>query len=71
MEKLRKAVVAFFVFNCLSLAVFACAGSVTINGTSCGYTTETAGYCFYSCPNGGQYSEPKKKTEIEEVPSGT
>ncbi len=65
MEKLRKVIVAFFVFNCLSIAVFACASSVTINGASCPLATETPNYCFYSCPNGGQYSEPKKKGESE------
>ncbi len=68
MEKLRKATVAFFVFNCLSIAVFACNTSVNVDGVSCPLSSQNATSCTYTCPNqGGTFTKPKaREFEMEQ-----
>jgi uncharacterized membrane protein len=51
MKKLRNIAIGFFLVNCLSLVVFACAGGVTYNGQYCSFTGGLNGYCRYLCPD--------------------
>lgn len=63
MKKIKTILVAFAMFNCLSLAVLACAGSITINGASCSLNNEYNGFCWYECPNGDVVARPIKVDE--------
>lgn len=61
MKKIKKIVIGFLMFNCLSFAVFAaCANSININGSHCTLNNEWNGYCWYECGNGDVVARPKR-----------
>ena len=68
---MKKFVIGFLLFNCLSFAVFAaCDATMTINGQSCSFTGEYNGYCWYSCANGSGGFKPKGGGGGEEIEQG-
>lgn len=55
MEKVKKIVVGFLLFNCLSLIVLASTCPPTLQvgkEAACTLTGQWNGYCWYSCPSG-------------------
>ncbi len=68
MEKLKKIVIGFLLFNCLSVvAVFACATSVTVNGATCPFDRESPQFCYYTCPSGEYRGNKGGSEQIEEL----